>query len=302
MVRRRLPRGDARLRRRGDAGPVPAARGAGGARLGPAPGLRPAIRRGVRGEGRGVSGAVPVEAERLEASGVRRVPGRRNAGRRGGRSGKTRPRPRVDLCGLLGPDEQDAANGGEGRAAVRLDRGRSGPADRSSVSRLAAHGRADGPVDPPLPRVGAGLRHDLEGDDPRGVRRRDYEPQRFRHDPGASARPEKRSGADQHERQVLAVQASPIASRPRRYDPSGGKTHMSPDGPCRREQAVARANRTIRNASTGARAGNEPGSRHVGGRNPAGPREDGPEVRPGWTRGRAPRPAGRPPPYAAPAT
>ena len=43
------------------------------------------------------------------------------------------------------------------------------------VSRLAADPGADRPVDLPLLRIGAGLRHDLEGVDPGRVRRRHHE-------------------------------------------------------------------------------------------------------------------------------
>src|SRR5438477_5190867 len=76
----------------------------------------------------------------------------------------------ADHGGAPGANEADEAAGGDGRAAVRLEQNRRGAAQRSPLSGLIAGGRPDGSSDLPLLRARDGVRHDLEGADPGGVR------------------------------------------------------------------------------------------------------------------------------------
>lgn len=75
-----------------------------------------------------------------------------------------------------------------------------------------------------------------------------------------------------------------------------------PNGPCRRRRAVARGEpRDPGRAHRGARR-HRAGAETRWRTRPRRPHEGGPATRPEWTRGRAQRPAGSSPPYAAPTT
>ena len=223
-------------------------------------------------------------------------------------TGTGEDRTRADMAEGLGHAPARPARVGRARgrglagSLVRFDRGR-GDAGRSVASRGAAHRRADGPADPPLPRVGAALRHDAEGDTPRRPRRRRRTPgaHRARHDPGAPAR-HRRPRADHHARRSFPVRAVSTARRPR-----GSRRHRPPGG-------------TVRGDGTPGAGDRAPGSRrpmvhlHLSprsgreGPSGRGPHRGGPcgtlptsDTGPRAGR-RARRRAGRTPPYAAPAT
>src|SRR5439155_18255077 len=115
------------------------------------------------------------------------------------------PQPGVDDGCPPRTDDNEQGGGAESVEAPRPLRRRDGAAASRTHARLARYRRPRRPDHLPLLRVGAGVRDDLEGADPRGVRRRHHERHRLRGHAGALARSEGRPGEARHAWEVPAV-------------------------------------------------------------------------------------------------
>lgn len=116
----------------------------------------------------------------------------------------------------------------------------------AALSRLAADAGAGRSADLPFLRAGLGLRHGLQGPDPRGIRRWHHERHRLPHGPATRAQQCRRPREHRHERQVPALQAIPRRIPARhapeawRGGPAGpaataprGTSRRHPRAPCR---------------------------------------------------------------------